>query len=189
MTNKRVKLGDIAIVIAGQSPDGKNYNKEGVGTPFYQGKKAFGEKFLKAPNVWTKSITKVAIKDDILISVRAPVGALNISTQRICIGRGLAAIRVNSDIDKDFLFYSLTQTSNKLVGTTGAIFNSLNKTQIENIELFLPPLSEQKRIVTKLDKTFEEIDLAIKITEKKKGELELLKSSILNKELEQGNEV
>ena len=88
---KTVRLGDIANIIAGQSPKGENYNKEGLGMPFYQGKKDYGDKFLKPPTVWTESVTKIAIEGDVLMSVRAPVGALNIATEEICIGRGLAA--------------------------------------------------------------------------------------------------
>ena len=101
MISNLVKLKDVATVIAGQSPAGKNYNNNGEGMPFYQGKKDYGDKFLNPPRVWTKSVTKVAIQGDILLSVRAPVGALNIATQEICIGRGLAAIRGNEEINKN----------------------------------------------------------------------------------------
>ena len=156
-----VKLGDVATIIAGQSPTGENYNKEGLGMPFYQGKKDYGDKFLKPPTVWTKSVTKVAIEGDVLMSVRAPVGALNMATEEICIGRGLAAIRVHAEIDKDYLFYALAQISDGLTGSSGAIFNSINKKQIESLEFLLPPLAEQQRIVAKLDAAFAEIDVAI----------------------------
>ena len=159
-----VKLGDVATVIAGQSPKGDNYNKEEEGMPFYQGKKDYGEKFLKPPTVWTKEVTKIANKGDLLLSVRAPVGALNFATQEICIGRGLAAIRVQSGIDKDYLFYVLSNMSNNLNVRSGAIFNSISKKQIENIEFYLPSLAEQQRIVAKLDAAFAEIDKGIEIT-------------------------
>jgi restriction endonuclease S subunit len=158
---KTVKLEDVATIIAGQSPTGENYNKEGLGMPFYQGKKDYGDKFLKPPTVWTKSVTKVAIEGDVLMSVRAPVGALNIATEEICIGRGLAAIRVHAEIDKDYLFYALAQISDGLTGSSGAIFNSINKKQIESIKFSLPPLAEQQRTVAKLDAAFAEIDGAI----------------------------
>lgn len=177
---KTVKLGDIATVIAGQSPTGENYNKEGLGMPFYQGKKDYGDKFLKPPTVWTKSVTKIAIEGDVLISVRAPVGALNIATDEICIGRGLAAIRVHAEIDKDYLFYALAQISNGLTGSSGAIFNSINKNQIESIEFQLPPLAEQQRIVAKLDTAFAEIDTAIAAAEKNAENAEALFGKILD---------
>src|SRR5690554_8205744 len=98
------KLGEICKVIAGQSPEGKYYYSEGNGLPFYQGKKEFCEKYLGVPSTWTTYITKEAEAGDILMSVRAPVGPVNFSTQKICIGRGLAAIRVGKVIDNEFLF-------------------------------------------------------------------------------------
>jgi type I restriction enzyme, S subunit len=161
-----VKLGDVATVIAGQSPKGEHYNKEGRGTPFYQGKKDYGETYLNQPTVWTDVVTKLAEKDDILMSVRAPVGALNIATQKICIGRGLAAIRPSTEILHDYLFYSLLLISHQLEGSAGAIFNSINKAQIEAIEIPLPPIAEQQRIVAKLDAAFAEIDRAVEASEK-----------------------
>lgn len=154
------KLGDVCTVIAGQSPEGKYYNDKENGLPFYQGKKEFTDKYIDEPTTWTTVTTKEALKDDILMSVRAPVGPVNFSTQKICIGRGLAAIRTGKTIDKDFLFNFLIKYENEIVGNTGAVFNSINKFQIESIELPFPPLSEQKRIVEILDETFAAIDKA-----------------------------
>jgi len=151
------KLGEVCEVIAGQSPEGKYYNNLGEGLPFYQGKKEFTDKYLGEPTTWTTNVTKEAQKDDVLMSVRAPVGPINFSTQKICIGRGLAAIRASKMIDKDFSFNFLLKHENEIVGNTGAVFNSINKTQIENIKIPFPPLPEQKRIVTILDEAFESI--------------------------------
>ena len=160
------KLGDVCEVIAGQSPEGKYYNNIEDGLPFYQGKKEFTDKYLGEPTTWTTNITKEAQKDDVLMSVRAPVGPINFSTQKICIGRGLAAIRAGKMIDKDFLFNFLLNHENKLIGNMGAVFNSINKTQIENIKIPLPPLPIQKRIVAILDKAFENISKAKENAEK-----------------------
>ncbi len=130
-------LKKLAVVIAGQSPNGKNYNDEGIGTPFYQGKTDFGEIYLNKPSKWTKQITKLAQKGDILMSVRAPVGALNISTDKVCIGRGLASIQVKQN--KWFLYYYLKNIESLIVGNGGSIFDSINKEQIENIKILSPP--------------------------------------------------
>jgi len=176
---QRVRLGDVATVIAGQSPKGENYNQEGIGTPFFQGKKDYGEKYLNPPTVWTKSVIKIAKKDDILMSVRAPVGALNIANQTICIGRGLAAISASSKTFNDYLFYSLVQLSPNLEGNSGAIFNSINKKQIEDIQIPLPPLDEQGRIVARLDAGFAGIDTALAAVEAQLVEAEKLKTAIL----------
>jgi type I restriction enzyme S subunit len=154
------KLGEVCTVIAGQSPEGRYYNEKGNGLPFYQGKKEFTEKYIGEPTTWTSVTTKEALKGDVLMSVRAPVGPVNFSTQKICIGRGLAAIRAGKAIDGEFLFNFLVKHENEIEGNAGAVFNSINKSQIENIEIPLPPLPEQKLIVTILDETFTAIDKA-----------------------------
>jgi len=154
------KLGDVCDVISGQSPESKYYNINGQGLPFYQGKKEFGKRYISSPAKWTTKITKEALKNDILISVRAPVGPVNFATERICIGRGLASIRCRQEINKDFLFYFLQNNESSLKGNEGAVFNSINKTQIVNIEIPIPPLKEQKKIVEKLEKVFKIIDKA-----------------------------
>ena len=100
------KLGEVCLVIAGQSPEGKYYNNSGNGLPFYQGKKEFTNKYIGKPTTWTSITTKEAIEGDILMSVRAPVGPINFCTQKICIGRGLAAIRASKFIEKDFFLIS-----------------------------------------------------------------------------------
>ncbi len=151
---ERKKLGEVCKVIAGQSPEGKFYNSEGNGLPFYQGKKEYGEKFIGEPTTWTTEVTKEAGAGDILMSVRAPVGPVNFATQKICIGRGLAAIRAEKLVDKEFLYNFLVKHENEIEGNTGAVFNSINKKQIENIEIPLPPLPEQQRIVAILDEAF-----------------------------------
>jgi type I restriction enzyme, S subunit len=94
------------------------------------------------------------------MSVRAPVGPVNFATERICIGRGLAAIRPKKNIDRDFLFYFFLNHEPALVGNAGAVFNSINKTQIESLQLPIPPLQEQERIVSILDDAFEGIATA-----------------------------
>lgn len=149
------ELGTVAQVIAGQSPEGKSYNHDSIGTPFYQGKKDYGDRYLLPPTVWTTQETKIAEPGDLLISVRAPVGALNFTNQRICIGRGLAAIRTQKLLP-DFLFYILSNLSIK--GKDGAVFASINRTDIEAISIPVPPLPEQERIVGILDAAFEKID-------------------------------
>jgi type I restriction enzyme S subunit len=160
------KLGDVCIVIAGQSPEGKYYNNVGNGTPFYQGKKEFGERFISEPTTWTTEITKEALAGDILMSVRAPVGPVNFSTKKICIGRGLAAIRPGKGIEPEYLFNFLVKQESEIVGNAGAVFPSINKSQIESITIPLPPLPEQKRIVAILDEAFSGISRAKEIAEK-----------------------
>ena len=151
-TTKRI--GELCEVIAGQSPEGKFYNGDGKGRPFYQGKKDFGEKFIESPTTWTTHTTKIAKAGDILMSVRAPVGPVNFSTQEICIGRGLAAIRCGAQLNRDFLFYQLLHLQPEIAGKEGAVFASINKSEIEALLLAAPPLPEQQRIVGLLDEAF-----------------------------------
>jgi type I restriction enzyme S subunit len=148
---QRKHIGDLCEVIAGQSPEGKFYNSDGKGMPFYQGKKDFGEKFIEAPTTWTTETTKIARKGDILMSVRAPVGPVNFATDEICIGRGLAAIRSEAKLDRDFLFYQLLHLQPDIAGREGAVFASINKSEIEELPIAFAPLHEQQRIVGLLD--------------------------------------
>ncbi len=155
---KEGKIKDSCVVIAGQSPKGTSYNEIGNGMEFHQGKKAFGEIFIQPSNVWTTEITKIAEPSDILMSVRAPVGPTNITERRICIGRGLAAIRCREGVLHKYVLYALKYIESKIVGNDGAVFNSINKTQIEELPLPKVSLSEQQRIVELLDAEFAKID-------------------------------
>ena len=152
------KLGDVCEVIAGQSPEGKFYNHDKKGTPFYQGKKDFGLKYLDEPTVWTTVETKIALENDILMSVRAPVGDINICTSRVCIGRGLAAIRASEAINNDFLFYFLLSIKAKITGKEGAVFASINRQEIAALQIPVPPREEQKRIVKILDEKIAQLE-------------------------------
>ena len=152
------KISDFCEVIAGQSPDGKAYNTDGKGIEFHQGKKAFGIKILEESGVWTTTITKLAEAGDILMSVRAPVGPTNITNRKVCIGRGLAAIRCGENILPSFVLYALKNIEKKIIGNDGAVFNSINKKMIENIPIPIANIDEQRRIVSYLDSSFKLID-------------------------------
>jgi type I restriction enzyme M protein len=168
-----VNLGDIAEVIAGQSPLGENYNEIGEGMPFYQGKTEFGKMYIGSPRKWTIQITKEANADDILMSVRAPVGPVNYSTQNICIGRGLAAIRSNEKILSKFLFYLLRSKEGEITGNGGAVFDSISKNQIEEIQIPLPPLSIQQELVAEIESYQKIIDGARQVVENYKPRIEI----------------
>jgi type I restriction enzyme S subunit len=161
-----VPLKAHAIVVAGQSPEGKFYNQEGEGLPFYQGKKDFGHRDLLPPSTWTTQVTKEAMPGDILMSVRAPVGPINFAQEQICIGRGLAVIRCREGLDRDFLFYQLLAMQDQIAGKEGAVFASINKADIEALPINVSPLPEQRRIVAILDVAFEAIATAKANTEK-----------------------
>ena len=160
-----IELGEVCEVIPGQSPEGKYYNDNGEGTPFYQGKTEFTDMYIGKPVKWTTQETKLAEKNDILISVRAPVGPVNISTQRLCIGRGLAAIRPSDKILMPFLFAILKSKESEIKGNGGAAFDSINRKDIEAIKIPLPPLEVQKEIVTEIESYQKIIDGARQVVE------------------------
>ena len=144
-----VELGEVCEITAGQSPEGKYYNENGEGLPFYQGKTEFTDKYIGEPKHWTTEITKVAERNDILMSVRAPVGPVNIATQKICIGRGIASIRPTKT-NTSYIFALLRSMQDSIKGNGGATFDSINKTDIAKIKIPLPPLEIQEQIVAEI---------------------------------------
>ena len=148
-----VKLEEIIELISGQSPQSEFYNENEKGLPFYQGKTEFGDIYLKDPVVWTEKITKESVKGDILMTVRAPVGPVNINPfDKICIGRGLNALRVSNRISNIYLFNFLRENQDYIVGNEGAIFQSISRNQILSLKIPLPPLDIQKKIVSEIEK-------------------------------------
>lgn len=147
------RLDSICTINMGQSPDSSTYNEDAKGLPFFQGNADFGEIH---PNVrlWCSEPTKVAKKNDILISVRAPIGALNISNCECCIGRGLAALSVNPDICiQKYLWYALASRVDELNSKgTGSTFKAINKKTLVETEIPLPGLEKQREIAAQLDK-------------------------------------
>lgn len=147
------RLGDICRINMGQSPDSSTYNDHGIGLPFYQGNADFGEVYPSA-RVYCSSPVKVAQKGDILISVRAPIGALNMANEKCCIGRGLAAITANEDVcDRQYLWYVLLSKVEELNAKgTGSTFKAINRNILDETEIPLIPIDDQKQISDQLDK-------------------------------------
>ncbi len=146
-----MRLGDVCTIIAGQSPPGSTYRKEADGLPFFQGKADFG---LRHPiaRVWCVEPTKKAQTGDILISVRAPVGPTNVADCECCIGRGLAAIRPTGKANRDYILHTLKFFQGNLARMgSGSTFSAITTKHLNDFEIPLPPLAEQKRIATLLD--------------------------------------
>ena len=154
-----VRLGEVAEIIAGQSPPGRSYNDAAVGAPFYQGKSEFREIFIGEPVKWTTDPRRFADVGDILMSVRAPVGPVNLTKQRICIGRGLAGIRPDSEhLLTLYAFHILRSLECEITGNSGAAFASISKRDMSNIEVPLPPLDVQQEIVAEIESYQKVID-------------------------------
>ena len=146
-----VNLRDICEIKMGQSPESSSYNSDKQGVPFYQGNADFGALY-PSPRIWCNKPIKLAKENDILISVRAPVGALNFSKEECCIGRGLAAITLDSnDFLLEFIYWSLRTGVKELQSkSTGSTFKSINKKTLEEVRIPKISLKEQKDIIRNL---------------------------------------
>ena len=147
------RLSDICVINMGQSPDSSTYNEDGNGLPFFQGNADFGV-LHPSVRVWCSAPTKIAKPNDILISVRAPIGALNIADVECCIGRGLAALTVNPAVcEQKYLWYGLECKIEELNSKgTGSTFKAINKRVLVETEIPLPSLTEQNHIAAVLNK-------------------------------------
>lgn len=146
------KLGNIADIIAGQSPPSSTYNSEGNGIPFFQGKADYGEKY---PTVryWCTEPTKISLPEDILISMRAPVGPVNINTVESCIGRGLSAIRVKKNVSRDLIYFWLKQNQHIIAAKeTGSTFKAITQKILKEIVVPFPSYPDQLHIANILSK-------------------------------------
>lgn len=140
------KLSDIAIITMGQSPSSSAYNISCKGLPFIQGRTTFGDKYPHF-DTWTSQWNKEAQINDILFTVRAPVGDLNIANACIAIGRGIAAIHPTL-VSTKYLYYLLLASKHKfLASAAGTIFDSINKDALESIILDIHSEDEQNHIV------------------------------------------
>ena len=139
-------LKDVADIMMGQSPDSSSYNGDERGLPFYQGNADFGDVHPTA-RVWCDAPKKIAKKNDILISVRAPIGALNYASEECCIGRGLAAISVKNDAERNYIYHLLKAKKTELNNQgTGSTFKAIGRSVLETIQI--PEISEAERLVS-----------------------------------------
>lgn len=158
-----VALKDVCKINMGQSPDSSSYNDKKEGIPFYQGNADFGEKH-PIPRVWCNAPTKIAQPKDILMSVRAPIGALNYAQEKCCIGRGLAAITPDKDkLSLEFLYWFLRGKNSELNSKgTGSTFKAISKKTLEEIRVPLIDLEKQQKMAQALEKTYSVIQMRTK---------------------------
>lgn len=173
------KLKDCCTIIAGQSPESKYYNSNGDGLPFFQGKADFGELY-PSIRVYCSQPTKIAEKDDILLSVRAPVGPTNLAPCKVCIGRGLTAIRPSEVLLTRYVLlffrYFEAQLASKGTGTT---FKAITQDIVKNLEIPIPPLPEQERIVARIEELFSQLDAGVETLKKTKAQLAVYRQAVL----------
>lgn len=131
-------LSDIANITMGQSPSGSSYNEDGIGTIFFQGRAEFGFRF-PTIRLYTTEPKRMAYANDILMSVRAPVGDLNVSHNDCCIGRGLAAIHSKTN-HQSFVLYTMFSLKKKLdvFNGEGTVFGSINRNSLNDMPILIP---------------------------------------------------
>lgn len=141
---KYVKLKDVCAINMGQSPDSNSYNEDGQGVPFFQGNADFGERYPIARK-WCSVPTKMAAPEDILISVRAPIGAMNYAKEECCIGRGLAALTPDTaKVAPGYIFWLLKGKNAELNSKgTGSTFKAIGRKVLE--ETLVPDISLEKQ--------------------------------------------
>ena len=152
------KLKDECYIIMGQSPSSEFYNQSRDGIPFLQGRKTFGDKF-PTIDTWTTKPSKIGNKNSVLMSVRAPVGDVNIAPFDVCIGRGLASIKMKNNNNNEYLYYLLKNNIGKIKNkSSGTVFDAINRSDLENLVLNFNDAIDQikiEKILSVIDKKIE----------------------------------
>ncbi len=155
-----INLKDVCNINMGQSPASDSYNDNEDGIPFFQGNADFGEKY-PTTRKWCNAPTKIAQAGDILISVRAPIGALNYAKEECCIGRGLAAITPNLErVSVEFIYWLLKDKNKELnLQGTGSTFKAISRKVLEEIKVPDIELKKQKELAGNLEKVYSVIQV------------------------------
>ena len=182
---KRLKF--VANVNMGQSPKSEDYNHSGHGIPFLQGNAEFGP-YHPTPKIYCTTAKKYAQAGTILLSVRAPVGALNIADQKYGIGRGLCAIQTKADqLERDYTRYLLEVVRTELnVVATGSTYDAVSVDEVSNMTCVQPTLDEQHAIAKFLDREISKIDRFVASEEKLIALLNQQKATIINHAVTKG---
>lgn len=144
----KYKFEDIVEVTMGQSPKSQYYNTDGKGTPFLQGNRTFG---FKRPtfDTYTTLVTKSAKAGDVIMSVRAPVGDLNITPVDMCLGRGVCSLRMKNG-NQEFLYYMMKYYMPQLLNKeSGTVFGSVNRNDINGLEIDIPEEPEKQQKIAR----------------------------------------
>ncbi len=182
---KRLKY--IADLNMGQSPPSEEYNSDQIGTPFLQGNAEFGMHH-PTPKIYCPTAKKHANPGDILLSVRAPVGAINIANQEYGIGRGLCAIRPRTNqFERRYAKYLLEIVRAELhVVATGSTYEAVTVDEVSNLTCVVPPLSKQCTIANFLDRKTEQIDELIRIKDRRIELLQEQRTALINQVVTKG---
>ncbi|OGW08327.1 MAG: hypothetical protein A2W75_00580 [Nitrospinae bacterium RIFCSPLOWO2_12_39_15] len=170
-------LGELCEIVMGQSPPGETYNESGEGLPFYQGIRDFGFRF-PSRRIYCTASTRLAQKGDVLLSVRAPVGSLNVAGEDCAIGRGVAALRIKGQ-HYGFLYYLMKETQEdwKKFEAEGTVFGSVTKTDVQNFSIIIP----QTEVILRFNEVVFPMDETIKNNEMQSLTLASIRDTLLPK--------
>lgn len=178
------RLSDVATVVMGQSPQSSTYNKNGDGLPFFQGKADFGAIYPRT-RVWCVQPNKIAEAEDVLLSIRAPVGPTNLAPTRCCIGRGIAAVRPEPGLTLKYLLYAFRRFEERLNARgTGTTFKAVSGKIVREFSIPIPPQTEQVRIADTLDELFSDLDAGVAALKRARDKLKLYRASVLKAAVE-----
>ena len=178
---KAKRLKYVANLNMGQSPPSEEYNSEQLGKPFLQGNAEFGMHH-PTPKIYCPTAKKHAIPNDILLSVRAPVGAINVANQEYGIGRGLCAICPQTNqLERRYAKYLLEVVRTELhVVATGTTYDAVTVDEVSNLACVVPPFSEQAQIANFLDRKTGQIDELVSAEQQKIERLKEYRQSLIS---------
>ena len=168
-------LSDIASITMGQSPKGNTYNENGEGTVFFQGRAEFGFRF-PTIRLYTTEPKRMAKANDILMSVRAPVGDINVAYEDCCIGRGLSAIH-SKDNHQSFVLYTMFILRNQLnvFNGEGTVFGSITRDTLNSMPINIPP----HKVMDEFESIVEPMDVTIRNNYEENCRLQAMRDSLL----------
>ena len=168
-------LSDIATITMGQSPCGTSYNENGEGIIFYQGRTEFGFRF-PSIRLYTTAPSRFAEVGSTLMSVRAPVGDINMALLRCCIGRGVASIKSNCDCDS-YIYYLMKSLKKRfdIYNGEGTVFGSVGRDTLRGMLITIPPSS----VISDFEMNISKIDSRIKTNELESQRLASLRDTLL----------
>ena len=170
-------LSDVAEIVMGQSPKGDTYNEDGDGTVFYQGRAEFGDRF-PTRRLFTSAPKRLAKENTVLISVRAPVGDVNVAYEECCIGRGLCSVG-SKDNHQSFVLYTMYSLKDQfdIYNGEGTVFGSINKDSMNGMSIQIP----NKALMDKFEELVSPMDAGIKANYEENCRLIAMRDNLLCK--------
>ncbi|MCX7044089.1 MAG: restriction endonuclease subunit S [Candidatus Sumerlaeota bacterium] len=181
---RMARLHDLCHIVMGQSPPSSTYNSVRDGLPFFQGKAEFTELYPEVRK-WCNAPAKVAKQNDVLISVRAPVGPTNLASSDCCIGRGLAALSPRDGIESRYILYMMRCFESHLASLgQGTTFQAISGKTLRDFPVIYAPLEDQRRIVARIEELFSDLDAGVAALKRAQANLKRYRAAVLKAAVE-----